>query len=196
MRQDQSITPYIGNMSWTITNVANGTAIITEKAFREKDSLERTYEIDPGSRIVLKLDGKPVQNQTTFFWVETNLENGSLVQVENLTFTVVNQETLTVGNLSRQAWVLNGTFNTGAVEGLVTRWYDVETGLMLKVFMVVGLQRGGSRLEGAAFIGAVRTNAWETQTGYVAFPAAEVAAGSLAAGGLFLSVLLARRRPT
>jgi len=197
MRQLGGVTPHIGNMSWTVTDVSDRTVFITERVFREQDSLERRYEIEQGSRAVLKLDGEPVQNQTTFFWIETNVENGSLVQVENFTFTVVNQETLTVGNLSRPCWVLNGTFNTGTVEGLVTRWYDVETGLMLKVFMVVGFHRGGDMLEGAAFIGAVHTNAWEPEGRYAASSAVEVGAVSLAAGGLLLSVAaLARRRQT
>ncbi|MEM2904819.1 MAG: hypothetical protein QW057_05980 [Candidatus Bathyarchaeia archaeon] len=194
MRQQGAASSYTGNMSWTVTGISNGTVFITEKVFRSPDFLERRYEIEEGSRMVLRIAGEHVENQTTYFWVETNLANGSLVQVENFTFPVVNQETLLVGGLSRPCWVVNGTFNTTAAEGLVTRWYDVETGLLLKAFLHVALQRDGSLLEGVAVIAAIRTNALGPQVGSLPVLPVEISAASLAAGGLLLSVASARRR--
>lgn len=195
MRQDQSEQPYTGSMNWTVTSVAEGRVRIMEKALRDQDSLERTFIVKESSREVLEIDGQPVENQKTFFWVETSIQSGSIVQVENFTFTVVGEETVTIGNLPRPCWLLNGTFNTGSVEGFMTRWYDRETGLLLRFLMIVAFHRDTALLEGGVSLVATETNAWETGGDATALSVAELGASYMAAGGLLASLVsLARRK--
>ncbi|MEM3692528.1 MAG: hypothetical protein QXI39_00695 [Candidatus Bathyarchaeia archaeon] len=123
-------------MSWIIEKVSGKVAFIRQRvsSTTEPSPLESLFLVDIESRRVLSIDGNEPKEETyTFFWIETDIQNGSLVKIENLTFMVEPGGLIDIAGASRASWALKASFHTDKVNGTIIRWYDKETGIQLMV---------------------------------------------------------------
>jgi len=132
----QGTSAFSGTVSWRVESINGSIAAIRQKAGRDSYTLENVLEVDADSRLVLTIDGLPVNSVRTYFWVNADPERriGSLVDVENLTCVIEGEDQVTVSNLTRSCWFANASFTMENVTGAVGRWYDKETGLLLRVY--------------------------------------------------------------
>ena len=124
------------NMSWTVENITEKVVFIRQRVSEKEEPgfLEINFAIDMESRLVLGIDGKEPQEETyTFFWIGTDIRNGSLVRIENQTFLAEPGGLIKVGGTLRDSWALKASLYTQEVNGTIIRWYDKETGIQLLV---------------------------------------------------------------
>jgi hypothetical protein len=134
--------PTTGTFKWTVINLTDGYAFIYYEMRIEDMSFEKTFKIDLSSNQIKAIDDKLIENVTNYLWIDYTPRLGDVIQLENLSTTVVDlrlvSSKLFVG---RACWLTNATFtikglNIGdlknmTMDGFIERSYDCETGVLV-----------------------------------------------------------------
>lgn len=125
------------SVTWKIRRIDNGVAVIEERVESDllRYPLTRVFQVDVDTGELLKLDNESVGGMKAFFWVDPSLEPGERVEIEGVVYTVSKLEEV---NASQRVWkclVVNASVDEPGIRGVVTRWYDSETGIQVKVYM-------------------------------------------------------------
>ncbi|MEM3546665.1 MAG: hypothetical protein QXU47_07975 [Candidatus Bathyarchaeia archaeon] len=134
--------PTKGTFKWTVVNLTDGYVYILYEMRIEDMSFEKTFKIDTFSNRIKTIDGKTVENTTNYLWISYVPKIGDVIQLENLSATVVDLRLVSSRLfIDRACWLTNATFtinglNIGdlknaTMDGFIERSYDCETGILV-----------------------------------------------------------------
>jgi len=134
--------PTTGTFKWTVINLTDGYVFIYYEMRIEDMTFEKTFKIDLSSNQIKAIDDKLIENTTNYLWIDYTPRLGDVIQLENLSTTVVDLRLVSSKIfMNRACWLTNATFtinglNVGdlknmTMDGFIERSYDCETGVLV-----------------------------------------------------------------
>lgn len=122
---------------WSIKNIDLDT--IDLEAVIESTSLRtpilRTFNVSIATGKIISIDDEEVDAGIFFLWLYPQPSIGDIVEIEGIPYRVSGIELVNASNRIWRCVIVNSTLNDYHIHGVVTRWYDVETGIQVKVYM-------------------------------------------------------------
>ncbi|MEM2739268.1 MAG: hypothetical protein QXQ29_00490 [Candidatus Bathyarchaeia archaeon] len=97
--------------------------------------ISRIFKVSIATGKLLSIDADSIDTGRFFLWLYPPPSIGDTVEIEGIPYRVSGLESV---NASDRVWrciVANSTMDYYNIRGVITRWYDTETGIQIKVYM-------------------------------------------------------------
>ncbi|MCS7112764.1 MAG: hypothetical protein RMJ00_01565 [Nitrososphaerota archaeon] len=124
-------------IEWTVKNVDLNSIELeaTIESANLRTPISRMFKVSTATGKLLSIDRDNVDVGRFFLWLYPPPSIGGTVEIEGIPYRVSGLESVNASNRIWRCIVANSTLDNYDIRGVITRWYDVETGIQIKVYM-------------------------------------------------------------
>lgn len=124
-------------VKWVVRNVDLNSIELeaTIESANLRTPISRVFKVSTATGKLLSIDTDNIDMGRFFLWLYPPPSIGGTVEIEGIPYRVSGLESVNASNRIWRCIVVNSTLDTYDIRGVITRWYDVETGIQIKVYM-------------------------------------------------------------
>ncbi|MEM4461976.1 MAG: hypothetical protein QW695_03805 [Candidatus Bathyarchaeia archaeon] len=124
-------------VKWYVRNIDANNIILesTIESTSLRTSISRVFSVSVDTGRILSINGEDVDPSRFFLWIYPPPNVGDVVEIEGIQYRITRTDRVNASNRVWECIVANATIDNTCIRGSVVRWYDIETGVQVRVYM-------------------------------------------------------------